>query len=64
MRQSKKKAFDRVISQDDAARLFDVSVSCYRKWEKGKSFPDRRSRDRMETLWPEVFAKEFQSPPI
>lgn len=56
VRQSKTKCFDRVLSQDDAARLFEVSLSCYRKWEKGKTLPDRRSRIRMEEIWPEVFA--------
>lgn len=62
VRQSKRKAFDRGISQDDAARLFSVSVSCYRKWEKGVCFPDARSRERMEAVWPEVFTKETQGP--
>lgn len=63
VRRSKIKAFDRCLSQEDAARLFCVSISAYRKWERGRSLPDRRSRDRMEEVWPEVFAKEAPKPP-
>lgn len=48
----------RVMSQEAAARLFHVSISAYRRWEKGKTLPDSRSRLRMAEIWPEVFARE------
>lgn len=53
-----KKVHERTMSQEDAARLFEVSLSCYRRWEKAKGLPDRRSRIRLEEIWPEVFAHE------
>lgn len=49
----------RPMSQESAAHLFDVSLDCYRKWERGDSLPRRASRTRMMEIWPEVFLKEF-----
>ena len=38
-------------SQEQAARVFGVSVSCYQKWESGARTPSARAMDRiMETV--------------
>lgn len=57
IRLSKTDGLGRVLSQEKAARLFDVSTSTWRGWEHNppRSLPDNRSRIRLQELWPELF---------
>jgi len=57
---SKKNELGRCLSQEDAARLFAVSLSCWRSWEHEppRHLPDNRSRIKIQELWPEVFSRQ------
>ena len=47
----------RPLSQEKASRLFGVSMSTYRNWEAEppRALPDNRSRESLNTIWPELF---------
>ena len=45
----------RPMSQEAAARLFNVSLSTIRGWERGRSLPDERSRTAINNEWPDLF---------
>jgi DNA-binding transcriptional regulator YiaG len=55
VRMAKVDELGRPLSQEKAARLFNVSLSTVRGWEKDRSLPDERSRLRLVDLWPELF---------
>lgn len=55
IRLSKVDELGRVLSQEKAARLFNVSLSCVRGWEKNRTLPDERSRTKLVEIWPELF---------
>jgi hypothetical protein len=55
VRLTKEDELGRPLSQEKAARLFNVSLSTVRGWEKNRSLPDERSRLRLVDLWPELF---------
>jgi DNA-binding transcriptional regulator YiaG len=57
IRKGKIDDFGRPLSQEKAARMFNVSLSTWRAWEHEppRHLPDSRSRDLLETLWPELF---------
>lgn len=58
VRASKTDLFGKPLSQEKASRLFKVSLSTYRNWEAEppRALPDNRSRDSLETIWPELFS--------
>lgn len=60
VRLSKISESGRPMSQEAAARLFHVSLSCLRGWEHmpPKHWPDQRNRDAIKTNWPEVFDRQ------
>lgn len=45
----------RPMSQESAARLFNVSLSTIRGWEHHRSLPDERSRLAINKEWPDLF---------
>ena len=55
VRKSKQTPQGKPFSQEDAARLFLVSISTWRNYEHGRTLPDNRSRIRIGEEWPEVF---------
>lgn len=55
VRLAKSDELGRPLSQEKAARLFNVSLSTVRGWEKNRSLPDERSRLRLVDIWPELF---------
>lgn len=44
-----------ILSQDQAAALFNVSLSAYRNWEKDRDRPGKNNLRRIRRRWPEVF---------
>ena len=55
IRKSKRTPEGKPFSQEDAARLFLLSISTWRNYEHGRTLPDNRSRIRIGEFWPEVF---------
>jgi DNA-binding transcriptional regulator YiaG len=55
IRANKSDMFGRTLSQEKASRLFNVSLATYRNWEADRNPPNRRSRDDLEIMWPELF---------
>lgn len=55
IRKATKDPFGRPLSQAKAARMFRVSLSCWKYWESGIHLPDARSVDSMAEKWPELF---------
>jgi DNA-binding transcriptional regulator YiaG len=57
VRASKTDALGRTLSQEKASRLFGISLSTYRNWEAEppRALPDNRSRESLNTIWPELF---------
>lgn len=54
-RESTVDVFGRLLSIAACARLFDVTISTWRHWEREKFLPDYRNRKTILEKWPDMF---------
>ena len=47
---------EKPMSQEAAARLFLASLAAYRSWEKGRKFPIAIYREKIASIWPEIYS--------